>query len=253
MILMDNKALSDKWFLCTKPRHQPAMRLFCFAHAGGGATTYHRWNAALGEEVEIHTAQLPGRENRSKERFLESIPEVVVEIVQVIQASLDLPYALFGHSMGALVAYEVSRALQKLGARSPLGLFVSGRRSPDITEFTKPLHVLEDSAFIDAVQQRYGGIPELILKDPEFLSYFIRPMRADFKILETYEHQPDPVLDISIEAYYGREDKRLSLEKMEGWRNQTSSSFALSEFSGGHFFLHDQPDEFLVKFRAHLQ
>jgi medium-chain acyl-[acyl-carrier-protein] hydrolase len=226
----------DRWV--TYPRANPAadVRLFCLPHAGGGASAYHMWLSALPSFVELCPIQMPGRENRIRERLFTSLPPLVSSIAESLYTHMDKPFAFFGHSMGAKLAFELARLLRREHGPQPLHLFVSGHGAPHIQSTEPPIHTLPDAEFIREVQ-RYEGMPQEILESEELMRYILPILRADFSINETYTYADEPPLSSPITAYGGLRDEGAPRADMEAWREQTTARFELQMFPGGHFFL----------------
>lgn len=194
----------NPWIAGT-PNPQAKARLFCFPFAGGGTLTYHAWSRQLPSEIELRPVRLPGRERRFNEPcYREAIP-LVQASASGLEPYLDLPFAFFGHSMGALLAFELVRELRRRGGRDPFCLLVSGHSAPQLPLSGPPLHKLPEPALIDELR-RYGGTPETVLAHREFMELFIPVIRADFAINETYIHIPEPPLDCVIHAFGGETD-----------------------------------------------
>jgi medium-chain acyl-[acyl-carrier-protein] hydrolase len=215
----------------------PKARLFCFPHAGVGASAFRLWRRGLPATVDVCAIQPPGREDRLREQPLTSIPALVDGVLTAIEPVLDLPFVFFGHSMGATVASEVSRALESRGGPLPEHLVVSGRRPSHLPGNETPLSPLPDDEFLVEVQRRYGGIPTALLEEPEIMALLLPTLRADFTALETHRPSARPPLPIAITAFGGSEDALTPREHLEAWRHETTCAFAMRVFSGGHFYL----------------
>src|SRR5690242_12788229 len=161
------------------------MRLFCFPHAGGGASVYRHWPAALGEQIEVVAVRLPGRENRFGEPRYRRMAPVATDLRAVLWPWLGLPYAFFGHSLGALIAFETARRLTASGAAGPVHVFAAACRSPWATPAGPDLHTLPTGALIERLRG-YGGLPTEDLADPDLLRVTLPTIRDDFEIGETY-------------------------------------------------------------------
>lgn len=212
-------------------------RLLCFPSSGGGSTLYRPWLGAL-DDVELHSALLPGRERRLLEPPKQNMDELIEALVPAVTALADRPYFLFGHSMGALIAFELTRALHKRGLSLPHRLFVSAFRSPDRPNPKRELHALPDDQFIDALRD-YGGTPEAVLKHRETMDVLMPMLRADFRLHETYRHVPGMPLPVPITALAGRSDLAVPASEMAGWDKHTAAGFDMHHFDGAHFFIHD--------------
>jgi medium-chain acyl-[acyl-carrier-protein] hydrolase len=212
--------------------------LYCFPHAGGSAAEYSRWSELLPAWIEVHPVQLPGRGSRIREQAYDSIGALVEAFVE--QVNLDPPYALFGHSLGALVAFEIARRRLEVGAVPPVHLFVSGHHAPGRPSRLPAVSTLSDGEIIDNIHSRYGSIPDGVRQEPELLALLLPMLRADFTIAETYVPMGDRVLDdVPISVYGGRDDK-VARADLLAWSDWTHAAFAMELFDGGHFYLREQ-------------
>lgn len=225
-----------QWFYCRLPRARPQVRLFCFPPAGGATVQFFSWPDQLPEEIEVHLAQLPGRERRRDESPLLSIDKLLSQLTAALTTLTDRPFALFGHSMGALVAFEVARRLRANGQSTPRHLFGAGRRAPQVSFPYEPIHRLPDADFLELLQNRYGALPEAVRVNPELVQFFLPVIRADMTLLETYQYHDEPPLDCPITAYGGQYDLSTTLPDLEAWKEQTGAGFRLRIFAGDHFF-----------------
>jgi len=228
-----------------QPRHQTNLRLFCFPYAGAGAVVYRTWPAGLPKDVEVISLLYPGRENRLSEVPFVSIQPLVQAILAEIVTYLDRPFAFYGHSLGGLVAFDLARTLRARDLPQPNHLFISSRSAPHLINPYPPIHALADNAFIEAVQQRYGGIPTIIREDPELLALFLPILKADFSILETYQFMVEPAFDFPISAFGGLQDTSITQDDLAAWRLHTNRSFTLQMFPGDHFYLQNQRESLL--------
>ena len=234
----------SSWFVRPKPKPHASLRLFCFAHAGGAASAFHPWGARL-ESVDVWAIQLPGREGRLSEPLLTDLTILQQRLADELTPHLDRPFALFGHSMGAILAYEIARELRQRRLPTPEQLYVSGRRAPTLPNFDPPLHPLPDREFIAELKRRFAGLPAVILAEPELLALFLPILRADLTMLERHEFRTDTVLDVPIMACGGQDDPQTLPDALAAWRELTTGEFAMRHFPGGHFYLHEQRDSFL--------
>jgi len=181
---------------------------------------------------------LPGRESRLRERNLTDVVRLAHEIGDVIAPSTERPYALFGHSLGALIAYEVALYLRRQGRPAPVRLFASACRAPQLVYPFAPLHPLNDDDFLHRVNERYdGSVPREVIEDAELRALVVPAFRADFTALETYGHTAEPALDCPITVFGGTSDRTLDRAALEAWSIQTSNAFRLRLVGGGHFYL----------------
>jgi surfactin synthase thioesterase subunit len=225
------------WIFRPKPKPAARLRLFCVPYAGRGASVYREWPDLLGDSVELCALQLPGRENRLRERPFNRMPELVREAAGVLESYLDLPYALFGHSLGAMVCFELARTLRNQHGNTPVHLFVSARRAPQLPDRRPLLSSMSDEGFVAEIRHRYNGISVEIFNDRELMALLLPTLRADVEMLDTYEYQSAPPLDCPITAFGGQNDRETLFEELAGWRNQTSVRFETYILPGDHFFL----------------
>jgi surfactin synthase thioesterase subunit len=244
----------DPWFSVPVPKAAARLRLFCFPYAGGGASAYFPWSRALADRpIEVCAVQPPGRENRLREAPIADLTALIDALAAAIGPRLDRPYAFFGHSMGALVAFELTRRLRDNGAALPAHVFVSGARAPDVDREDDPLYPIEDDgAFIAAVAERYGGIPKIVLENAELRSLIVPALRADMTATESYEYKDTPPLPIDIAAYGGIADTHVSEERLVRWRDRTTTNFTYKLFDGDHFFLNDARDAVVADVSSRL-
>jgi medium-chain acyl-[acyl-carrier-protein] hydrolase len=217
-------------------------QLFCFAHAGGGPSFFRPWRAALAPEIAVCPIALPGRESRLDERPFRHITELVEPLGAALLPQLDRPYALFGHSMGAVAAYEVARWLTGHARAGPACLLVSGRRAPGTAPTRQRISELPDDQFLAAVRQ-LNGIPPEVLREPELLSMLLPALRADFELAETYQPLPGDRLSCPVAAYLSTSDPEVTPAGVLGWQEMTTGEFSVRVFRGDHFYLKgDRPD-----------
>jgi surfactin synthase thioesterase subunit len=207
-----------------------------FPHAGGSPAAFTKWTA---NKIETRIAHYPGRGSRFNEPSIKRIGTLIENLLPVIQPLLDKPFALFGHSMGGLIAFELARGLRKRNLPQPKVLFVSACAAPHIPDPNPPIHALPDDEFLEALK-KFNGVPSEILNQPEALKIFLRILRADLEAVETYRFDSgEPPLDIPIVAFGGLDDPRVSREGLEGWAKQTASGFESQFFPGDHFFINN--------------
>jgi medium-chain acyl-[acyl-carrier-protein] hydrolase len=234
---MKNTLQSNCWIKRPNPNPQAELRLFCFPYAGGWSVAFRNWSDSTLATVEVCTIELPGRGTRLSEAPLIRLDSLVEKISQALIPHLDKPFAFFGHSMGGLLCFEVTRFLSRNYGIVPAWLFVSGHRAPHLAPSNSPIHGLPESEFIEELRH-FKGTPEAILVDPELRLLLFPSLRADFALLENYLYTPAPPLDCSIAAFGGLEDINVSWEELEAWRAQTNRSFSLHMIPGDHFFVH---------------
>ncbi|MGJ6967975.1 thioesterase II family protein [Streptosporangium sp. G11] len=214
--------------------------LVCFPHAGGSASFYLPVARLAPPGVEVLAVQYPGRQDRRAERCLDDIGELADRIADALQAWTTRPLALFGHSMGALVAFEVARRLQERGT-VPLALFASGRRAPSVHRDERA-HLRPDDGFL-AELRGLGGTAAKVLGDDDFMRAVLPMVRSDYRAVETYRYRPGPGLSCPVVALSGTDDPKARPNDVRAWRDHTEAGFEMRLFPGGHFYLNDHAEE----------
>jgi medium-chain acyl-[acyl-carrier-protein] hydrolase len=226
--------------MCRKPNPRARLRLFCFPFAGGRASAFNAWVDELPQDVrrqiELYSVRLPGREASRKENLFTQLSPLLGVLAPIICSYLSLPFAFFGHSMGALISFELARQLRRQGMPEPVHMIVSGHRAPQLPDPHPPIHQLPDLEFLAKVRN-LGGTPEEILQKPELMELLLPIIRADFAVCEGYAYMTEEPLDCSITAFGGTDDGRVSRGELSAWHIQTSKSFFLRMFPGDHFFI----------------
>jgi medium-chain acyl-[acyl-carrier-protein] hydrolase len=224
--------------------HTAKFRLFCFPYSGTGASIFRTWAAPLAPHIEVVAVQLPGRETRRKEPLFANLPSLIAAMTPALLPYLDRPFAFFGHSVGALIGFEMARQLRRIGHLPPVRLIVSGRPAPQLTATRPPIHHLPDADFLTELQ-RYNGIPAIVLENTDVMNIFMPILRADLAINETYIYQAEAPFEFPIVAFGGLQDIQVSQHAISGWHKQTTADFTLKMLPGNHFFLKDQQMEIL--------
>lgn len=223
------------WIQTPFPRPAARLRLYCFPHAGSGAGTYRPWSDGLDERIEVRAVLPPGRERRFMEPALTSVEAVVDGLMPALTPALDPPYALFGHSLGAMVAFETARRLAAAG-RPPVHLFVSGAHAPHMTRGRSSYRLLPDGEFREAVHH-LGGTPPELAENDEMVELMLPTLRADFTAAETYLHLPDRPLPCPVTAFVGTEDPLASAADLDAWAAHAGAGFRRHDLPGDHFFV----------------
>lgn len=224
------------------------LRLFCFHHAGGGASLYRSWWESMPGGVEVLPVQLPERESRLAEQPFRSVDALLAALVEGLRPFMDVPFAFFGHGMGALVAFDLARRLAAEGLPGPVHLWASGR-VPDERE---PSYGLPGPEFIEELR-RLDGTPGEVLRNREVLGLILPLLRADFEFCETYRYIRGAPLRCGISALGGAGDPDVSREQLDVWRAGTEGPFRLGLFPGGHFYLISHPHVVLRELGRELQ
>lgn len=221
-------------------RSNPRQRLFCLPYAGSGAVVYRPWADALPTDIEPVAIKLPGRETRLREPSLPTITQMVDVLLPEVKTATDLPYSIFGHSMGALLAFALTVALERENVRPPTHLFVSGRRSPDEPDPDSGLRLLPEEQFLDALQSRYGGIPEAARNEPDLMELLLPPLRADVNANETYDYQASIKVRCPVHVFGGAADRHPRPMLLRGWSRVAEQPVRVRLFAGDHFYLTTQ-------------
>ncbi|MBR8641372.1 thioesterase [Streptomyces tuirus] len=230
---------STPWLPVGLPERD-AVTLLCFPHAGAGASAFRTWDEHLSSAT-VCPVQFPGREGRFADSPFHTVEPLVDAALEALVPVLHGPFAVFGHSMGALVAYEFTRGLRRTGGPLPLHVFVSGRVAPQVRNPVRGLHELPEPEFIRFVHSM-GGVPERTLNSRAFAELMVPLLRADISVNETYEHQREDPLDVPLTALAGQDDARVPLRWVQPWSEHTTKSFALHVLPGGHFFPYEERD-----------
>jgi medium-chain acyl-[acyl-carrier-protein] hydrolase len=228
---------SNGWLATPRPRPEARLRLLCFAYAGGGCAAFNGWADQLPADVELSAVRLPGRESRVLQRPYTDLGTLLPDLVEAVSSYCREPYALFGHSMGALIAYAYARQLCAAGPRGPEHLIVSGRRAPQLAHDRPLIHDLPDDEFLDRLRE-FGGTPDELIADQRVMRLLVPGLRADFQLNDSYRHTPGPRLDCPVTAFGGREDRHVDEAGIASWADRTTGPFAMHMLDGGHFFLH---------------
>lgn len=233
--MIANTSTVGSWFVCSKPNPIVPLRMFCFPYAGGGINIFRAWPKGLENFAEIYVAQLPGRDSRLREAPVTQLSQSVTEMVRTIGPYLDKPFVFFGHSMGAILSFELSRRLRREKGVQPLHLFVSGRPAPQIARRDPCSYDLPEPEFVRELL-KLNGTPREVLENAELRQFVVPILRADFAVCQTYQYVPELPLDCPITTFGGLQDS-ISHEDLKGWQEQTSATFKLSMFPGDHFFV----------------
>ncbi len=238
------------WFRCPQPRPFAAMRLVCFPHAGGSAVAYRPWSAEVSPALEVHAVQYPGRADRVRDPLIADSGQVSRLIAGAMMPLLDRPVAFFGHSMGAILAYETARILQSRGTRV-VHLFASGARPPHERGDPRNVADLDDEGVI-AEMAELGGTDAELMRDPEMRELIMPYVRNDFRLIESYRHKPGLTLATPITAILGDADPHVSPADAASWAEMTDAGFAQKVLPGDHFYLVPQRQAVLTEVQRTL-
>ena len=239
---------ASRW-LVRKPAPPRRFRLYCFCYAGGSAANYANWQADLDPTIEICAIELPGRGTRFGEEAETSLSTLKATVAQVIASAGHTSFAFFGHSLGALLAFEVARTLQQMGAAVPQHIFVSGGSAPQHRRDTGKIHLLADDELIEELKN-YNGTPPAVLEHEELMELLLPMIRADFALVANYTYSAAPLLPMPTTVLMGRDDDNGEGEHVEGWKKETSADCKIFWFEGDHFYIHPQRDAVLECIRT---
>jgi len=233
------------WLAYDKPKPESRLRLFCFPYSGADASVFAAWQASVPDDIEICPVQLPGRGRRLAEPFVTSLDSLIVQTAQALRTDFESkPFALFGHSLGALICFELARYLRGHYAHMPVHLFVSGCGAPDVLPRENRIHDLCEAEFLDKLRHMNGSLQRLLC-EPELQQIFVPILRADFELFETYLYREELPLDCAISAFGGLQDDWVQRGHLESWRRHTTRSFSLRMLPGDHLFVSGSRDELL--------
>ncbi|KAM6959147.1 S-acyl fatty acid synthase thioesterase, medium chain [Aplochiton taeniatus] len=232
---------------CLSKRPDAVARLICFPWAGGGSIHYARWGKVLNSSIEVYAVILPGRERRAKQSFFRSMQQIVDEVIDVLVPVLkEKPFALFGHSMGAITSFAVATALKKIHKLEPIHIFLSGASAPySETRISAPKRSNQSDEDFLTWMTSIGGTPPELLANPEVLKLFLPALKSDLQIVEDYScNQPDsPLISCPVTCFDGKQDISHDLQ---AWKAISSGDFTVKMLEGPHFYLKDSTNEKVI-------
>ncbi|MFN7945823.1 MAG: thioesterase domain-containing protein [Blastocatellia bacterium] len=226
----------NRWIDAARLTDRAGLRLFCFPWSGAGASVYYKWASVFPPGIELCPVQLPGRESRLTEPAFQHLEPLVEAAGNALLPYLNRPFAFFGHSMGALIGFELARWLRRHQHPGPVHLLVSGHNAPQFPGDYAPIHALPEPEFI-AELRRLNGTPDEVLNHAELRDLIVPVLRSDFSVCETYNYTAEAPLSCPISAFGGLQDVDVSRAKLEAWREQTTGAFSMRLFPGDHFYL----------------
>lgn len=235
----------DGWLVRLEPNAAADVKLFCFPYAGAGGEVYRRWTAAAPRWVELYGLQVPGHGARLAEPAPTDLATVVDRAADALAAQIDRPYAIFGHSLGAVVGFETTRELERRGVAAPLALYLSGHRAPHVPLARRPMRELDEAAFLLELKG-LNGMSEEVLASPELLELLLPTLRADFTLADGYVTAAERAVACPVVALGAFDDPHVSAPALEAWRSVTSGDFSSRLFPGDHFYLFAAGDEPLL-------
>ncbi|MGX8797827.1 thioesterase II family protein [Fusibacter sp. JL298sf-3] len=244
--------MNNRYFVSTyPPERQKRAQLFSFPYAGGGCAVFKKWQSYF-QDIEVLSAQYPGRENRMGEAPIDCFEVLLEETFDALQGAVcaDVPYYLFGHSLGTKLAYELALLAEKRGLKPPEGLILSAGKAPCYGE-NAPIHHLEEDAFVDAIG-RFSGTPKEILENRDLMRVFLPMLRADFTVDETYVRQTVEKLNCPILGLMGTEDTELTLDELVKWQDYSTGAFGYKMVKGAHLFVNTHYDDVIAHIQAFI-
>ncbi|MBB1252301.1 thioesterase II family protein [Streptomyces alkaliterrae] len=224
--------LRSRWLSSRRPRTDTTLDLYCFAHAGGSPGEFLRWSAEL-PGIRLWAVRLPGRAPRQEEPPYTRMTDLVTDLVEQVDFG-SREFAFFGHSLGALIAFETTRALRRAGLRQPRRLFLSSMRPPPVTT-SRGTRLLSDEELLTELERRWGALPQAVHEEPELRTLALNQLRADAALAESHEYLPEEPLDVPLTAFAGDQEDPGQL----GWHVHTRAAFDSHVLRGGHFYFRD--------------
>jgi medium-chain acyl-[acyl-carrier-protein] hydrolase len=237
---------SSGWFVRPQRRSSASLRLFCIPYAGSGSAAYRGWAEAVDPAIDVLYVQAPGRENRLREKPLRSVEALTDLLTEAVIPEIDRPFALYGHSLGGILAFELARAIRQRTGFEPVHLFVSASRAPHLAYDFEPMTQLPDMAFLEELNNRYESIPLALLNDPEIRELLLPCLRADLTMLENYTYRGGAPLACGITSFGGWGDRTVRREALEGWGQHTLKEFRVQMLPGSHLFLQGAKKELIA-------
>jgi len=235
---MVQEKFTTPWLMPFSREGNGRLNLFFFPHAGGGASAFYQWSRVLPANISSYAIQLPGRETRLREPLHRQVPSLITSLAKALQPFLNKPFIFWGHSMGALLGFELTRHLHQHGMNMPRQLLVSGYNAPHVPYADPHIHHLPTADFMTAVQE-LNGTPEVVLQDVELRNLVLPILRADFQLVETYTYHDSDPLPCPITVLDGASDEKTNEADLQAWQKQSTQPLEMFTFPGDHFFLYD--------------
>jgi medium-chain acyl-[acyl-carrier-protein] hydrolase len=237
-----DRSFNNPWISFRKPRPEARLRLFCLPYAGAGASMYRKWTSGMPAHIEVCPIQLPGREERIKEPLFTRIDPLIETLGEALEPYLDLPFAFFGHSMGAILAFEAVHRLREVKGLKAEHLIVSGRRAPQLPPGHASSADLSDEEFV-ANLGKLNGTPPQVLQNRELMKLLLPVMRADFEVNNVQASLTRAPLECPMTILGGMEDEETAENGLEEWKVVTRGAASTKMFPGGHFFINQFPED----------
>ena len=243
---------TSRWCESLSPEPAWRLRLFCFPYAGGNALVFREWQQYLVPEIDVCLVHLPGRARRINERPHTQIQPLIQELADAIHPEAQgIRFAFWGHSMGALISFELAREFRRRNYPAPVHLFLSACRAPTVMQAVPPSFHLPAKEFIAEIR-KLNGTPKEFFENPEIQKFLLPLLRSDFQITDTYQYQDEGPLACPITVYGADQDHLATLNYLAPWEMQTSAAYKTRVFSGDHFFFQSQKKEFISTLRRDL-
>lgn len=240
--------MKNRWLVCPQPNSSATARLFIFPYAGGAPSSFNKWAAEFPNDIEVSIVHYPGRGSRFNEPPIKELFVLVEEIANAIQPELDKPFFFFGHSFGAVLAFELARRIRP----QPQILFVSACGAPHIPNPNRPVHALSDSEFIKSLQE-LNGLPAEVTNNAELMELLLPVLRADFEAIEKYQYtSTEHRLECPIIAFGGSEDFHVDCARLDAWEHHTNNNFKSKIFQGDHFFINTARQSVITSMKAEI-
>lgn len=236
-------ARATPWIVRRSPRDRAAFRLFLLPHAGAGSVLYRDWSADFPDSIDVCAIEPPGRFPRRKERSIDDVFEFARALRPALDPYLDVPFAIFGYSLGALMAFEVAREIRRHRKLEPVHLFAAAQKAPHMPYRMRAISREPKLSFVREIEERYGALEPLVKEDPETLDMVVEIMRADLGMLENYRYLEEEPFRCPMIAIGGKDDLGVFPEELEGWRIHTKGAFRAHWCPGSHFFLRNHGHE----------
>ena len=236
--------MNSRWFTTFSPVDNPQLVLLCFHYAGGSSNLFRSWQASLPSSVQVVGVEFPGHGKRLSEPRVNDLQTLVQQIAVELSHTMDKPYAFFGHSMGALLGFELVRFAAYHALSRPRHLFVSAHKAPHLPREQEPLHILPEPEFVSRLAE-LNGTPPAVLENPELRELFLPIIRSDFQICETYDYVPALPLDCPLTIFGGRDDEEVDADSLKAWEQHSSQPADLYLCEGDHFFIHHAEETLL--------
>jgi medium-chain acyl-[acyl-carrier-protein] hydrolase len=238
------QSVYSRWIVAGVRPKTPDVRIICFSSAGGSAFQFRQWDSHASGRSEFLGIQIPGHDERFREPLLRRADAIIENIGPSLLGVSDRPFVLFGHSLGALLAFEFARWARRQGAAGPMRLIVASRSSPRVKPEYAPVHELPEQDFM-RVLRLYGGTTDSILENQEVMRHFVPIIRADLEVNRLYSYRREPPFEFPITAIWGDSDPVTTKAEVEGWCAETNGVFNLMTVPGGHFFFRDRIGEII--------